>query len=240
MSYSTESPQGAAEIRKLRDAVLVAALPHVPFDGWTEATLARGAADAGLAPEEASRAFPGGAIDAIAHHSRRADARMLAALEAETGEGQEPTGQKSRGMTATVRRAIQLRLEASMGEREAIRRALAILGRPQHAPLAARLLYRTVDAIWYVAGDNATDFNFYTKRGLLAAVYSATVLYWLDDRSEGCAETWAFLDRRLADVLRVPKAMARAERLIGGLPSPFRVLRMARNRATAGFRPPGR
>lgn len=235
MSHSTESAQGAGEIRKLRDTVLDAALPHIPFDGWTETALAQGAADAGLAPEEASRAFPGGAIDAIAHHSRRADARMLAALEAESGEGAE-----RRGMTATVRRAIQLRLEASMGEREAIRRALAILGRPQHAPLAARLLYRTVDAVWYAAGDTATDFNFYTKRGLLAAVYSATVLYWLDDRSEGCADTWAFLDRRLADVLRVPKAMARAERLLGGLPSPFRVLRMARGRATAGFRPPGR
>jgi ubiquinone biosynthesis protein COQ9 len=235
MSYSTESIQGASETRKLRDTVLDGALPHIPFDGWSESALAQGAADAGLAPEEASRAFPGGAIDAIAHHSRRADARMVAALEAETGEREE-----RRGMTATVRRAIQLRLEASTGEREAIRRALAILGRPQHAPLAARLLYRKVDAVWHAAGDTATDFNFYTKRGLLAAVYSATVLYWLDDRSEGCAETWAFLDRRLADVLRVPKAMARAERLFGGLPSPFRVLRLARGRATAGFRPPGR
>jgi ubiquinone biosynthesis protein COQ9 len=233
MSYSTEASQSAAEIRKLRDIVLDAALPHIPFDGWTDAALAQGAVEAGLAPEEASRAFPGGTVDAIAHHSRRADARMLAALEAETR-------QKRMGMTETVRRAIRLRLEASIGEREAIRRALAVLGRPQHAPLAARLLYRTVDAVWYAAGDKATDFNFYTKRGLLAAVYSATVLYWLDDRSEGCAETWAFLDRRLADVLRVPKAMARAERLLGGLPSPFRVLRMARGRAATGFRPPGR
>ncbi|MBT5416098.1 MAG: COQ9 family protein, partial [Rhodospirillaceae bacterium] len=169
--------------------------------------------------------------------SRRADARMLAALEA---EGRKDMGQEHRGMTATVRAAIRLRLEANTGEREAIRRALAVLARPQHAPLAARLLYRTVDAVWYAAGDKATDFNFYTKRGLLAAVYSATVVYWLDDRSEGCAETWTFLDRRLADVLRLPKAMARAERLIGGLPSPFSILRKARSRVPAGFRPPGR
>lgn len=235
MSFSTEAAQGAAELLVLRDRVLDAALPHVPFDGWTAATLAQGAADAGLDPEEAVRAFPGGAADAVAHHSRRADGRMLVALETRKGHESD-----AMGATETVRTAIRLRLEASAGEREAIRRALALLAQPQHAPLAARLLYRTVDAIWYAAGDTATDLNFYTKRGLLAAVYSATVLYWLDDRSEGSAETWAFLDRRLADVLRVPKALARVERLAQGLPSPFRILRMARDRVAPGFRPPGR
>lgn len=233
MSHSTESAQGAEEIRALRDTVLDAALPHVPFDGWSDAVLAQGAEDAGLDREEAYRAFPGGAIDAIAHHSRRADRRMLEALEARRAEG-------GLGTTDTVRAAVRLRLEACMGEREAIRRALTVLAQPQHAALAARLLHRTVDAIWYAAGDKATDFNHYTKRGLLAAVYGATVLYWLDDRSEGCAQTWAFLDRRLADALRLPKALDPVRRLAEGLPSPFRVLRMARERARPGFRPTGR
>src|SRR3546814_8607904 len=74
---------------------------------------------------------------------------------------------------------------------------------PQNGPLAAKLLYRTVDAIWYACGDTATDYNFYTKRALLAGVYSSTLLYWLNDRSEGFAATWAFLDRRIGEVLKV-------------------------------------
>ena len=87
-------------------------------------------------------------------------------------------------------------------------RDLACFGRP------ARLVWRTVDAIWYLAGDSATDFNYYTKRGLLAGVYGATLLTWLDDRSPGFAETWSFLDRRLDDALRIPRLMADATRWV--------------------------
>ena len=86
---------------------------------------------------------------------------------------------------------------------------------PARAPA---LLWRTVDAIWYAAGDTATDFNYYSKRGLLAGVYSATVLYWLEDRSEGFANTWSFLDRRIAEVMRVPQALASLQKRLAGIP----------------------
>ena len=87
-----------------------------------------------------------------------------------------------------------------------------------HAPLALKLLYRTVDAIWYAAGDNATDFNFYTKRALLAGVYSSTVLYWLNDKSAGCADSWSFLDRRIDEVMQVPKLLGRVSAITEPLP----------------------
>jgi ubiquinone biosynthesis protein COQ9 len=90
------------------------------------------------------------------------------------------------------------------------------------------LLYRTVDAIWYAAGDRSTDFNFYTKRGLLAAVHAATTLYWLDDRSEGGADTAAFLDRRLTEVMAIPKLRPRLEESLAWLPNPFRLMRVVR------------
>jgi ubiquinone biosynthesis protein COQ9 len=83
-------------------------------------------------------------------------------------------------------------------------------------------LYRTVDAIWQVAGDTATDWNFYTKRLLLAGVYGSTLLFWLDDKSEGFAATWAFLERRLADVMRIQKARGALDRLMERLPETFR------------------
>ena len=94
--------------------------------------------------------------------------------------------------------AASVRLEMVEPWREAVRRALAVLALPQHAPLALRLTYETVDAIWYAAGDNATDLSFYTKRLILAGISGAAMLYWLDDRSEGFVDTRAFIERRLA------------------------------------------
>src|SRR5881392_4319354 len=89
------------------------------------------------------------------------------------------------------------------------RRAAAFLTLPQNAPTAMTLLYRTVDRMWYAAGDTSTDFNFYTKRAILAGVYSSTLLYWLNDRSEGGEATWAFLDRRINDVMKFEELKSR-------------------------------
>ena len=99
---------------------------------------------------------------------------------------------------------------------------------PGNAMLAARLVSASVDDIWYAVGDTSTDFSYYTKRGLLAAVYGATVLYWLSDESDGQAETWAFLDRRLGDVMSIPKVTARAKRLLAHIPNPIKVARLMR------------
>ena len=121
--------------------------------------------------------------------------------------------------------AIRVRLEQTAGHREAVRRALSLLAMPLNAGKGPALLWRTVDAIWYAAGDTATDFNYYTKRGLLAGVYSATLLCWLEDRSEGFATTWSFLDRRISEVMRVPQALSGLRKRLEGLPTPFSFLR---------------
>ena len=83
--------------------------------------------------------------------------------------------------------------------------ALSILAMPQNVPLALRIGWRSADLMWRLAGDTATDFNHYTKRLTLGAVYGSTLLVWLDDQSEGWMETAAFLDRRLADVMKFEK-----------------------------------
>ena len=99
---------------------------------------------------------------------------------------------------------------------EATRRALALLSLPFHAGRGLKLLYRTVDAMWYAAGDTSTDFNFYTKRATLAGVYSSTLLYWLSDRSPGGEATWAFLDRRIDDVMKIEKLKSQVRSWTGG------------------------
>ncbi|MCW5748957.1 MAG: COQ9 family protein [Alphaproteobacteria bacterium] len=185
----------------LRDRVLDAVLFHVPFDGWGPAAVRAAARDGAVTAEEAALAFPGGALDMIEYHSRRADQRLVGELERRGVAGLK--------LRERITLAIRVRLEQNAGHREAVRRALAILALPTNAPLAARLLYRTVDAMWYAAGDRSADFSFYTKRATLAAVYSATVLYWLNDRSEGATATWAFLDRRIEDVMRFERLKSR-------------------------------
>ena len=202
----------------LRDAVLEAGLTHIVFDGWTDRALRAGALDAGLEAGASVRAFPRGAPDAIAHLSDWADRRMLAALEAEADEF---AGLRVRDK---ITRAVRVRLEILAPHREAVRRATTVLAMRGRAALSARLLYRTVDAMWRAAGDTSTDFNFYTKRGLLAGVQSATLLYWLGDNSDGHAATWGFLDRRIADVMRIGQAIGKAGAARGdGTPLPIRL-----------------
>jgi len=200
-----------------REKLIDAAIAHVPFDGWGDKALLAAAKDLRIDAVLARNAFPAGAIEMIEFHSVLADRRMMAAYEAEA------TGELK--LREKVALAIRLRLWANIAHREAIRRALTILALPINAPLAARLLYRTVDAVWHSVGDRSTDYNFYTKRMLLSGVYSSTVLFWINDKSADCAETWAFLDRRIADVMQIPKAMAKLNKLKEKLPDPLRVLR---------------
>lgn len=200
-------------------ALLEAMLPHVPFDGWTAKSLNLAARDAGLETGVVLRAFPGGPADVLDFWVSETDAAMLRVLE-----GRDLAAMKVR---ERVKLAVLTRLELAAPHREAVRRALTLEALPQHAPRALKQVYRTVDAIWYAAGDTATDFNFYTKRLLLAGVYGATLMHWLDDKSEGFAGTSAFLDRRLADVMQIEKAKGKLAKLADRLPNPFRNLRRA-------------
>jgi ubiquinone biosynthesis protein COQ9 len=170
-------------------ALLEALAQNAAFDGWTHKALRAALSSLGREPEEVPLVFSGGAGDMIEAYVGSLDERMLAAVPSVEG-----------GLTARVRGVIATRLALARGEKEAIRRALAVLALPQNAIRTARITARTVDAIWFAAGDRSADFSWYTKRATLAAVYGATLLYWLTDTSEGDANTLAFLDRRLAGV----------------------------------------
>jgi ubiquinone biosynthesis protein COQ9 len=203
-----------------RDALIEAMLPDVPFDGWSRAALRGAARRVGMPVGEALALFSNGPAEFVACFSRWADRRTLDRLEALL---HDPLRVSER-----VALAVNTRLEIVEPWREAVRRALVILALPQHAPLALRLLYETVDGIWYAAGDSATDFSFYTKRATLAGIYAATLFYWLEDHSPNSADTRAFLDRRLADAARIGAARHRLEAAFDRLPNPLRLLRPSR------------
>ncbi|HMA13326.1 MAG: COQ9 family protein [Bacteroidota bacterium] len=217
MAESPQTESAAEQLERQRASLLDAALRHVPFDGWTWTAIDAGARDLSLAPGEAQRLFPGGPQALIRAFSAAGDRRML-----ETLEDLDLASMKVREKVAA---GVRARLEAVAAHREAVRSGLAFFALPQNAAAGLSCLYRTVDAIWYAAGDRATDYNFYTKRALLAGVYSSTLVYWLNDKSEDFAATWGFLDRRIAEVLKVAgrlgkgvgTALSLPERLVAGV-----------------------
>jgi ubiquinone biosynthesis protein COQ9 len=190
-----------------KDTLLEAVLPNVTFDGWSMAALRAGAKSLDFDESEILLLFPDGPGEAALWLDDWADRRMLDALE-----GMDLAAMKVRERVAA---AVKARLAMLSPYREAVRRAIALKMTPFGAARAARIIYRTVDAIWYAAGDTATDFNFYTKRSLLAAVYAPTMLYWLNDGSEEGAETNAFFERRLAEVMKLPKLTGRLKKAAG-------------------------
>jgi ubiquinone biosynthesis protein COQ9 len=191
-----------------RDRLLEAALPHIPFEGWSRRALLAAAQDLGLEPSVVRRLFPRAGDDLLAQLDHWADRQMLARVDA-----------AALGRLRTHERIATLawaRLEALLPHREALRRAVAARLLPANALAAGTNLWRTVDLIWAVAGDRAGDASYYTRRALLAAVWLATFLYWLDDRSPGAADSRAFLDRRLAGVLRFGRLRSQLGRWLPG------------------------
>lgn len=170
---------------------------NAAFDGWTQAAVDSAADQLGIDRDQARLAYPKDAPGMIDAWIQGVDAAMVDHFTPERLEGF--------GITKRIRAMVWFRLETTGPARESVRRALSILAMPQNVPLALRTGWRSADLMWRIAGDTATDYNHYSKRLILSGVYTSTLLAWLDDQSEGWADTAAFLDRRLGDVGRFEK-----------------------------------
>ena len=188
-------------LEDLRLALAPAIARAAVFDGWSEAAVDAAAAEAGVAPELARFAFRGGAMVLIAAWIARIDADMAAALPADM--------LAALPVRERIRRLVAFRIDALAGQEEALRRALAIMAMPQNAAAALRHGWASADRMWRLAGDSATDYNHYTKRATLEAIYAATLAVLADDKSDGRADTHAFLGRRIDGIMRFEKAKAR-------------------------------
>lgn len=203
-------------LESVRARILAAALPNVPFDGWSIALLRNAADEAGVDRETQRRAFPAGVADLVTYWCDVCDAEMVTRLGT--------SDLAALKIREKITLAVRTRLEVMMKDRIAARRGLSFFASPLHAVGGAGSLYNTVDAIWRAIGDTSSDFNFYTKRATLAGVYSATLVYWISDDSEGFRKTWEFLDRRIGDVMQIEKAKASVRGLVEKLPDPFKIL----------------
>lgn len=211
-----------------RRALLAAALPHVSFDGWSQSLLTLAASEINYDVATVARICPGGAIDLLRFWLSETDRIMIERLTA------LPLSEMR--IRDRITAGVRIRLEILTSHREAVRRSMATLTLPQNAAMGLQSVWRSADAIWWAAGDTATDHNWYTKRMLLAGVYSATLLYWLDDASADNAATWMFLDRRINDVLKLPQHIKKIRdktRMATALPwSPARFSRLWRKTFT--------
>ncbi|SMQ63360.1 ubiquinone biosynthesis protein COQ9 [Altererythrobacter xiamenensis] len=170
------------------------------FDGWSDEALVNAAEMADVDIDVARLAYPGGAMDMITAWIDTIDAQMAEALPAEKLAEMK--------IRERIRALVAFRLEAVTGLEEALRRALAVMAMPQNAAHALRTGWRSADIMWRLAGDTATDYNHYTKRAILASIYGATLSVFVGDESEGKADTYAFLDRRIDGVMKFEKAKA--------------------------------
>ena len=199
-----------------RDRLLLAMLPHVLFDGWSKKALTAGQNDLDGDAPDAQLLYPGGLKEVAKNFGEYMDRQMLAEL-AELDLEKMPVREK-------IATGIQIRLQLLVPYREPLRRLLTFLALPGNHFTGMQITAQTVDTIWHAIGDTSTDFNYYTKRGLLAGVYGSTILYWLADNSDDFADTHDFLDRRIADVLKIPKIQSKIERRLKQVIAPLRRL----------------
>lgn len=185
------------DIQTQRDALIEAAMAHIAFDGWSWKALETGAQDLGHPQSDARRLFTAGLGEAADHFADWSDRRMLAELAKLDLDAMR--------IRERIHACVKTRIAMNAPYKEALRRLLSYLALPTNAALTSRITWRSCSVMWYAAGDRSADWNYYSKRGLLASVYSSTILFWLSDDGDengDYPETWGFLERRIDDVLK--------------------------------------
>ena len=193
----------ALDNRQIRFNLIKAMLTHVPFDGWSWEAMEQGAIDIGFEKKLKSSSrnkifrelFKNGSIDFIDIFSE--------IIDLEVKENYNLIEPKPERIPEKIKKIILIRLNLCQQYKEAVRSSISLTALPVNTKSSLNILYRTCNSIWRIAGDKSTDFSFYTRRISLAAVYSSTLLFWLNDKSKNNIETEYFLDRRLKDISRI-------------------------------------
>ena len=191
------------DYNQIRIDLIKAMLTHVPFDGWTWEAMEQGAIDIGFEKKKSSSSrikiykdlFKNGSIDFIDNFSE--------IIDLEVKENYNSIDPKPERVPEKIKKIIMIRLNLCQKYKEAVRSSISITAIPVNAKISLNILYRTCNSIWRIVGDKSTDFSFYTRRISLAAVYTSTLLFWLNDKSNNNVETEFFLERRLKDISKI-------------------------------------
>jgi ubiquinone biosynthesis protein COQ9 len=196
---------------EIREALAPRLASHAAFDGWNDIAVASAASELGVDEDIAKLAFKGGPMVLI-------DA-WIASVDAEMARRLPPEKLGAMKIRERITALVATRLEIAAPDKEGQRRALAMMAMPQNLAAATRIGWRSADRMWRLAGDTATDFNHYTKRMTLSAVYGSTLAAFVNDESEDFTETRAFLDRRIENVMQFEKMKAQTKARREHMPS---------------------
>ena len=195
----------ASDYNQIRIDLIRAMLTHVPFDGWTWKAMEQGAIDIGFEKKKTSSyrmkifkdLFKNGSIDFIEIFSE--------VIDFEVKEKYDLLEFKPERVSEKIKKIIMIRLNLCQKYKEAVRTSISLTAMPINAKISLNILYKTCNSMWRIAGDKSTDFSFYTRRISLAAVYTSTLLFWLNDNSNDNVETEFFLDRRLKGINKISR-----------------------------------
>lgn len=209
----------STDIQKLRFDILQRALEDIPFDGWTTDVFKKAAVDIGQDAMMIDAIFPQGIHDTLKCFSNYADELMMAALQNDNVETMR--------VRDKIAHAVETRINGLQPYKDCVRQSAGLLSKPQYMRLATSITWNTADKIWQWAGDTATDYNHYTKRGLLGGVIGTTMVYWLQDHSDNHEKTREFLNRRIENVLFIGKTASPIIKPFASLVERFIVRRSA-------------
>ena len=174
-------------------------LNHVPDLGWTWEALYKAALrsrkNKNPTEEELQTLFDRKVSNIIGIFNEQLDEEMYEIYNAK--------GNKSLGVTETIKSLILCRLKASQNYKSIIKSSLFFMAQPINAYDALTQVMKTSDKIWKLAGDSSKGRTFYSKRLILAGVYSSTLAYWLAEETRSIEGSEDFLDRRLDNVKNI-------------------------------------
>lgn len=198
---------------ELKDVIIDRALTHVVFDGWSELTLKKVICELNLSEVEMRKMFPRGGVDmALAFHERD-DKKFLKEFSV------SKFNHSDKRIRDRIESAINCRLDISANNKEAVKRSISLLTTPVYFSEASKAVWNTSDKIWISIQDKSDSLNWYSKRLLLSSVYSAAIIFWIEDDSVDFVETRAFVSRRINDVMAIEriKGVVKNSPGLGGL-----------------------
>ncbi len=173
-------------------------LKNASFNGWNNQTLEKSAQQCGFNKGYLSLLFPNQIKDLTSFFYNKKNDELISLYK-------EKSNLITAKTTERIIYLIELKFSLYNPIREAIRSLFSYNILPQNLFSAQKALWNICDLIWFLANDKSTDFNYYTKRGLLAYVYSTTMLFWLDDTSPNFEQTKLFIRKQINKVLKVGK-----------------------------------
>jgi ubiquinone biosynthesis protein COQ9 len=185
-------------INQEKSLILTKFLKEAAFEGWNKKNLLKSTQACGFSPNYALVLFPGGIAELTENFSNILNEKMTEEFLSQEQNNHLPVGQK-------IAKLIELKFKLYAPHHQAIQSLLQYNMLPQNFLSAQKLLWQTCDQIWYLAGDRSTDHNYYTKRSILAGIYSSSLLYWLSDESKDYLDTKDFIKRKIANVLQFGK-----------------------------------